>query len=185
MAKAFWLDQDFDRERAGEGFSRYAVHVRKNLEEFAWGDIAPVRFAATVWELATPPSLSPGFVRWDRRVLEASCLRNTWDGTLTAQIKLVSPLPEPLTRSRAWWRDRGWQGWQASFGQYVEPTQQDLARGPFARATLLIQTPVPLDDLPPEPDGPHDGVEDAAHRVLVVLVRELNAVVNPVLDQLE
>lgn len=183
--EAFWLDQDFDRERASDGSSRYAVHVRKHLEEIEWGDIAPVRFACTAWGLAMPPSLSPGFVRWDRRVLEAICVRNTWDGTLTAHVKLVSPLPEQLTRSRAWWRDRGWQGWQETFGQYVEPTQQDLARSPFARATLLVQVPVPLDDLPPEPEGPHDRVEDSAHRAMVVLVRELNAVVTPILDHLD
>ncbi|MEU4509446.1 hypothetical protein AB0G05_08130 [Nonomuraea wenchangensis] len=180
MAKAFWIDQDFDRDRDG----RYAVHVRKNLDEFEWGDIAPVRFACTAWRLATPPSLTPGYVRWDRRVLEADCHRNTWDGTLYARVRLVSPLPEELTRSRAWWRDRGWLGWQETFGQYVEPSQQDLARVPFLRASLLVEAPLPLGDLPPEPEGPHDQVEEHARRAVTVLARELDALVSPVLDQL-
>ncbi|MFF4617083.1 MULTISPECIES: hypothetical protein [Nonomuraea] len=180
MGKAFWIDQEFDRDRDG----RYAVHVRKNLEEFEWGDIAPIRFACAAWRLATPPALTPGYVRWDRRVLDATCHRNTWDGSLYARVRVVSPLPEELTRSRAWWRDRGWLGWQETFGQYVEPTQQDLARHPFLRASLLLEVPVPLDDLPPEPEGPHDEVEQRAHRAVVVLTRELNALVSPVLDQL-
>jgi hypothetical protein len=180
MAKAFWIDQEFDRDRDG----RFSVHVRKNLEEFEWGDIAPVRFACAAWRLATPPSLSPGYVRWDRRVLEATCVRNTWDGTLNARIRVVSPLPAPLTTSRTWWRDRGWLDWQEVFGQYVEPTQQDLARHPFVRASLLIDVPVPLGDLPPEPEGPHDQVEQSAARAVTVLVRELNELITPVLDQL-
>lgn len=87
-------------------------------------------------------------------------------------------------RSRTWWRDRGWLGWQETFGQYVEPTQQDLARIPFLRASLLVEAPVPLDDLPPEPEGPHEEVERRAHRAVTVLARELNALVSPVLDQL-
>ncbi|MDA0637632.1 hypothetical protein OUY22_29850 [Nonomuraea sp. MCN248] len=180
MGRAFWIDQQFDRDRDG----RYAVHVRKNLDAFDWGDIAPVRFACAAWELATPPSLSPGYVRWDRRVLEATCVRNTWDGSLTARVRLVSPLPAQLTSSRAWWRDRGWLGWQEMFGQYVEPSQQDLARHPFLRAGLLVEAPVPLDDLPPEPEGPHDEVEQSAVRAVTVLTRELNALLAPVLEQL-
>jgi hypothetical protein len=104
MAKAFWIDQEFDRDRDG----RYAVHVRKNLEEFEWGDIAPVRFACAAWRLATPPALTPGYVRWDRRILEATCHRNTWDGTLYARIRVVSPLPEgPARRCRAACPPRG------------------------------------------------------------------------------
>ncbi|WP_084962469.1 hypothetical protein [Thermoactinospora rubra] len=178
MTKAFWLDRSE---------SLYATHVRKHVEEFAesFGDIAPVTFACTAWRIATPPFSTPGFVHRDPRILEAACHRNTWDGTLTAEVRLVSPLPGQLTRSRAWWRDRGWRGWLKTFGQYVEPAQQDLARGPFLRATLLVQAPLPLEELPPAPEGPHDRVEDSAQRALVVLVRELNALLSPILDQLE
>ncbi|GAA2416114.1 hypothetical protein [Nonomuraea africana] len=181
MAKAFWIDQELDRDRDG----RYGAHVRKHVEEFAdsFGDIAPVTFACVAWRMAVPPAMSPGHVRWDRRILEASCVRNTWDGTLTAEVRMVSPLPEQLTSSREWWRDRGWRGWQEIFGQFVEPTQEDLTRGPFVRASLLVQAPIPLEELPPAPQGPHDGVEEAAHRALAVLVKELNALLAPVLDR--
>ncbi|WP_181958629.1 hypothetical protein [Nonomuraea diastatica] len=72
-------------------------------------------------------------------------------------------------------------GWQETFGQYVEPTQRDLARHPLLRASLLIE--VPLDGLPPEPEGPHDRVEESAARAVSVLTRTLNDVAGPVLDQ--
>jgi len=59
-SQAFWIDQDFDREQATDGISRYRAEVRGRASEFAesWGDISPVTFAATAWRLAT--ALRPG-----------------------------------------------------------------------------------------------------------------------------
>jgi len=184
---AFWIDHDYDREHAPDGVSRYDAQVRASIEEFAgsWGDIAPVAFACTAWRLATEPALSPGFVRWHRRVLDATCVRNSWDGTLTVQAQLVSPWPAALTWSRDWWRDRGWRDWPEVFGQFVEPAEQDLAKIPYVRATLRIDAPVPLDDLPAAPDGPGEDVEGTARRAVIVLVRELNELISPIVRQLE
>ncbi|MFI2714109.1 hypothetical protein ACH495_28705 [Micromonospora sp. NPDC018662] len=71
--RAFWLDEDFDRERGADGRGRYENEVLRRTDEFAdtWGDIAPVAFAATAWRIAT--ELSPGYVRWHRRIVSASC----------------------------------------------------------------------------------------------------------------
>jgi hypothetical protein len=184
---AFWIDHEYDRERADDGISRYGAHVRSNLDEFSgsWGDIAPVAFACAAWRLATPPVLSPGYVRWHRRVLDASCVRNSWDGTLTAQVNLVSPWPAALTWSRDWWQDRGWQDWPEVFGQFVEPAERDLAKIPYLRASLLVEGPVPLDDLPGAPEGPGDDIEGTARRAVIVLVKELNELVSPLLRQLD
>jgi hypothetical protein len=72
------------------------------------------------------------------------------------------------------------------FGQYVAPSEQDLTRSPHLRASLLVQAPVRLDDLPPAPEGPESsGVEQMARRAVTVLVRELNELLNPIVDQLE
>jgi hypothetical protein len=183
--QAFWIDENFDREHAPGGRSRYRDEVRRRVDEFApaWGDIAPVTFAVVAWRLAT--TLQPGYVRWHPRIVSASCLRSPWDGSLTCDVTLVSPWPAQLTWSRQWDRDRGWRDWPQLFGQYVGPSEQDLTRSPHLRASLLVQAPVRLDDLPPAPEGPADDVERAAHRAVTVLVRELNDLLNPIVDQLE
>jgi hypothetical protein len=155
------------------------------VDEFtdAWGDIAPVTFATAAWRLAT--TLQPGYVRWHQRIVSATCLRSPWDGSLTCEITLVSPWPAELTWSRQWGRDRGWRDWPQLFGQYVAPSEQDLTRSPHLRASLLVQAPVRLDDLPPAPDGPDGTIEQTARRAVTVLVRELNELLNPIVDQLE
>jgi hypothetical protein len=186
VQQAFWIDGNFDREHAPDGRSRYSDEVRRRVDDFAdaWGDIAPVTFAAVAWRLAT--TLQPGYVRWHPRVVSATCLRSSWDGSLTCDVTLVSPWPAELTWSRQWGRDRGWRDWPQLFGQYVAPSEQDLTRSPHLRASLLVQAPVRLDDLPPAPEGPDSNdVEQLAHRAVTVLVRELNELLNPIVDQLE
>jgi hypothetical protein len=72
------------------------------------------------------------------------------------------------------------------FGQYVDPSERDLTRSPHLRASLLVQAPVRLDDLPPAPEGPDgDDVEEMARRAVTVLVRELDELLTPIVDQLE
>jgi hypothetical protein len=182
---AFWLDDSFDREHAVDGRSRYAEEVLRRVDAFAdaWGDIAPVTFAMTAWRLAT--SLSPPYVRWHRRVASATCLRSPWDGSLTCDVTLVSPWPAELTWTKQWVRDRGWRDWPQLFGQYVAPSDQDVTRSPHLRASLRVQAPVPVDDLPRAPEGPDDDVVHAARRAVTVLVRELNELLTPMIDQLE
>lgn len=182
---AFWLDENFDREHAPDGHSRYGAEVRRRAAEFsdAWGDIAPVTFAVTAWRLAT--TLSPGYARWHRRIVSALCLRSPWDGSLTCQVTLVSPWPAELTWTKEWWRDRGWRDWPQLFGQYVPPSEQDLTRSPHLRALLVVEAPVRLDDLPAAPDGPDGELEQTARRAVTVLVRELNELLTPMIGQLE
>jgi hypothetical protein len=183
--RAFWIDTDHDREHAAHGTSRYGEVVASNLAEFSdtLGDIAPVRFACVAWRLAVPPALDPGYLRWHRRVLTAEFRRNEWDGGLLARVELVSPRPAALTESREWWHDRGWRDWPEVFGQYVQPSEQDLSRVPFLRASVLIETPIPVDDLPPAPEDPAE-VTGSAPRAVAVLARSLNDVVTPILRQL-
>ncbi|MEW9527583.1 hypothetical protein [Microbispora sp. NPDC049125] len=175
---AFWLDRDD---------TRYAGQVRQNAGEFAdsFGDIAPVLFACAAWRVATLPITSPPYVRWHRRILSATCVRNTWDGTLNAEVTIVAPLPRALTDSREWWRDRGWQGWQQLFGQFVEPSPRDTAKLPFLRGSLLAQIPVPLGDLPPAPSGPDDDLAPTARRALSVVVRKLDEIISPIIARLD
>jgi hypothetical protein len=183
--RAFWLDEQFDREHGTDGRSRFDAEVHARLPEFsdAWGDIAPVAFASAAWRLAT--GLSPGYVRWHRRIVSATCTRNPWDGGMTFAVTVISGWPAELTWTKQWQRDRGWRDWPQLFGQYMTPTEQDLTRSPHLRAMLQVEGPVPLDDLPPAPDGPGSSVAPAARRAVTVLVRELNELLAPMIGQIE
>jgi hypothetical protein len=185
--EAFWIDHEYDRERAGDGRSRYGELLRREPAAFAdaFGDIAPVTFACTAWRLATPPALSPGFVRWHRRVLTATCERNAWDGGMTARVELVAQRPALLAASRDWRGDWVWRDWPELFGQFLDPTDEDLAKDPYLRASVLVQAPVPLEGLPAAPEGPDDDVEATAHRAVAVLVRKLDGLIAPIVRQLE
>jgi len=180
VVKTFWLDRDHDRYHG-------LVLASQTAFTDALGDIAPVEFACTAWALATPPALDPGYVRWHRRVLTAACVRNPFDGGLTARVELVSSLPAELTATRAWWRDRGWRGWPELFGQFVQPSDRDVSRNPHLRATLLVEAPLPLDGLPaaPEPSASPEDVAASAERAVTVLVRDLSDLVGPLLQQLD
>ncbi|MBT0773694.1 hypothetical protein KIH74_32415 [Kineosporia sp. J2-2] len=178
-----WIDQQYDREH-GE---RYAAHVRSLEAAFAehWGDISPVGFACTAWRLATVPHLDPGYVRLHRRALSAECERNTWDGSLTARVRLVSPPPEPLAKTQVWGQDRGWRGWPVVLGQYLRPSAEEVSRFPHLRPELLIDAPLPLTGLPPAPERPGPELADLAVRAVSVLARELNDLLRPVLAALD
>lgn len=161
--------------------------LRDNVAAFdgLWGDIAPVSFACEAWRLATPPVSDPGFIRWHRRVLTVRCERNSYDGSLNGHLEIASPLPAALQASKTWWRDNGWREWPDFFGQFVTPAKADLAKIPFVRPVLLVDVPLPLDDLPSTPDGPEQRFAETAHRALLVMVRELNRLVAPLVTQLD
>jgi hypothetical protein len=185
--EAFWIDDDFDRERADGDVGRYAAQVRRDTFLFAdtLGDISPVGFACAAWRIATPPWLDPGLIRWHRRILSALCVRNRYDGSLIGQISLVSPLPAALTWSNQWWHDRGWREWPQTFGQFLQPTEQDLAKSPHIRASLLIEVPMSVVGLPAAPEGPDEDLAEKARLAVTFLVRELNDILTPIVRQLE
>ncbi|MEV4535852.1 hypothetical protein AB0J82_18710 [Asanoa sp. NPDC049518] len=173
MKAVFWLDEArraaFDHALASADF------------DDAWGDIAPVTFAATAWRTATDVA----YARWHNRVTDATCRRNTWDGTLTADVAIVAPWPAELARSRQWTRDRGWRDWPQTFGQYLMPTDHDVARAPHLRTQMLVTATVPADRLPPAPEGPADDAAQATHHAVAVIARELDELLGPLLAQLD
>lgn len=185
--RAFWTDDRYDRERARGGAGRYAERLRDNVGEFgaAWGDIAPVEFACAAWRVATPPLTSPGYVRWHRRVLSATCVRNTWDGSLTARVRLVSPPPPRSPCPGPGGATGAGRAGPRSSASSSKPAEQDLAKAPHLRASLEMDAPVPLGRLPAAPDGLDGTLEETAHRALVVLVGELNELLAPIIAQLE
>ncbi|WP_242903707.1 hypothetical protein [Actinomadura terrae] len=194
----FWVDEDYDREYASDGVSRFGAYVRDRLSSaFAecwedFGDSPGVRlaeFASASWRTASGPVMAPGYVRSHTRVLDAQVHRSAWDGSLIGSVSLVAPWPERLLRSYRWQGDLSWRDWPTELRgegyEFVHPMEEDVTRRPFLQASVALSLPVPMHRLPAVPCGPRDGVEWAARAMVSALVAELNALVGPVLEELD
>ncbi len=197
--EAFWTDDEYDREHASDGVSRYGRYVRSAAAsglmaecwDGTWDDdgVRRVRFATAAWETASSPVMAPGYVRHHPRLLSGRLEYCSWDGTLTGVAELVAPWPQPLARSRDWQGGRWWRDWPTesspSGGYYREPGEDEVAANRYLMTTARLVFPVPLSGLPTAPSGPDDGVEAAAREAVTVLVAAMNTVVTPVLTVLE
>ncbi len=189
---AFWVDEEDDRDRASDGVSRFGAYVRQSrLIAECWAedwDNARARFAAAAWETATPPVMSPGYVRRHRRVLRARVEVSPWDATLNGVVDLAIPWPQPLAGSRDWRRGTWWRDWPAErrggLEYYREPGEDESAAHAYLMATAALVFPLPAAGLPAAPSGP-SGAEEAARDAVRVLVAAMDAVVAPVIWALE
>ena len=189
---AFWIDDDYDREYASDGRSRYGAYLRDVAFE-PWTDSdRSAEWAAFAWRRATGPVMSPGYVRYHDRVLAAQLERNAWDGSLIASVALACSWPDqlktvlikPLTLgSRAGY----WQDWPTGYlgvdSRCYEPGEADLAARSYALTTLSLQFTVPSAVLPEAPANTAAQLGAAQH-ALAVLMSELDRVVGPVLSAL-
>lgn len=196
---AFWIDDEYDRQMASDGRSRFAAYVRRAAATAEWADcwngswdddaVRAVRFASEAWRLATTPVMSPGYVRCHPRIRSARVEVNPWDTSLTAAVEILIPQPRQLAAARdsgdgsLWWDWR--QGTCGGESVYLEPGDQELSRYRYMLASTKLAFPLPADGLPPAPDGPGDWIEDAAQRAVTVLCTELQHVVGSVLAVLE
>jgi hypothetical protein len=195
---AFWIDDEYDREQASDGISRYGAYVRRatSLGE-SWDgtwedpDIRQARFAAAAWSTATGPVMAPGYVRHHPRVLAGRVAYNAWDGTLNGLVRVVIPWPQPLAQSRAWQSgDSWWQDWPVEkFGGgracYREPGDEEIAARRYLMASAALIFPLSARTLPAAPAGPRDDLEDRAREAVRVLTDAMNDVVAPVIELLE
>jgi hypothetical protein len=191
---AFWIDQEYDRDQASDGISRYGAYVRRSSElaeswDGTWDDLQTrqARFAEAAWATATTPVMSPGFIRRHPRVIAAAVQVNTWDATLIGNVRLITPWPRPLTTSRAWQLGQWWQDWPAeSRGEqrWREPDERELAGHAYLMASAWLCFPLRL-SLPQPPSGPADSVEATACKTVAALVQAMNAVIVPVIQTLE
>jgi hypothetical protein len=190
----FWIDYEYDRDYASPGPSRFAVYVQDAAPTFEpWTDESrQVELAAWAWNVATPPVMAPGFVRYHRRIASASLARSNWDASLVAQVELVTSPPAALDGLLDWgspWHDWPVETW-GDGPRWLEPSSQDLAARYYMLTTVRLQFTIPHDGLPAvPPDGappltPAQLVAESRHAVQVV-VSELNKVVAPVIAKLE
>jgi hypothetical protein len=73
---AFWINEEYDRDQASDGVSRFGAYVRKATAlaecwDGTWDGpgTRQVQFAAAAWATATAPVMAPGYVRYRPRVL--------------------------------------------------------------------------------------------------------------------
>ena len=195
MTAAFWIDEDYDRENASDGVSRYGAYVRRSgaLAECwdgTWDDpqARRARFAEAAWETATTPVMSPGFVRRHPRVISAAVQVNAWDATLAGAVQVVAPWPQALASSRKWQRGTWWQDWpmETLGGRcWREPSDRELAGHAYLMASAWLVFPLHSTGLPWAPSGPGDHVEATARAAVAALVLAMNAVVTPVIETLD
>ena len=198
ITAAFWIDEEYDRDQANDGISRFGAYVRRSTVlaecwDGKWDGpgTRQTRFAAAAWSTATGPVMAPGYVRHNPRVLTGTVACNTWDGTLNGLVRLVTPWPQPLARSQAWQSDGcWWEDWptQPCGGDtvyYRKPDDDEAAARRYLMASAALIFPLSASALPAAPAGPRDDVEDRAHEAVRVLTRAMNGVVAPVIELLE
>lgn len=184
---AFWIDHEYDRDNSSDGKSRYGSYLRRSPGEIDTDN--PARFAADCWRIANGPIMAPGYVRQHPRIQLARIAHNTWDGTITGFVTLITGWPSILQGAREWKGGARWYGWPTEYtgGQgerYYEPSEEDLTTGSYLMCSAEMAFPVPMDHLPHPPTNPRDLVGDAQDAV-AVLVSALNQVVEPVIAALE
>jgi hypothetical protein len=190
-AAAFWIDDEYDREHASDGVSRYGAYIRDAVFE-PWTDDQAVELAEFAWRRATGPVMAPGYVRRHPRIRTALLERSSWDGSLLAMIDLVTGQPEPLRYLPAGDGPAPWRDWPADYSfstghdQWYEPGGEDLARNPYLLCTASLRFTVPQTGLAKPPARPSMPLLVAQCRdTIAALVRTLNTIVSPVIARID
>jgi hypothetical protein len=151
MTAAFWVDDEYDRDQASDGVSRFGAYVRNSgaiaeyvaecrAESCQDSQTLRARFAAAVWETATTPVMAPGYVRRPPRLISAR------DTSLFGSVELVVPWPQPLASSRDWQGTMSWWDWpgESSGGRkvYREPDEDELAAHAYLMTAARLQFPL-------------------------------------------
>lgn len=195
--QAFWIDYEWDRDRASDGKSRYGAYVRGAMEEFrkSWDGTYETnlagRFAEVAWRTATGPVMSPPFADWRAPVRSAGLQIDVEaEGCpLVATVDLACRWPRSLGHGhdglrhwRSWPYERSWTG------DYPRvPYGDEIVRGCYALASLRLLFAIPAAQLPAPPAAGHrpGEVEDTARKAVEAVVAELNRFVTPVSARLE
>ncbi len=153
------IDDEYDRTRASDGFSRYGAYLAMRLPAVADGDpdvlTNPIRWGAFAWASATPPVMAPGYVTWNDPVED---IELHWDdGRLGAEIVILAPLAARLV---------GWRSWERDLcGNLVEPWHAD--RVALSRVSLRTVLDVALPDPPGQGATSEQNVRAAKHAISI------------------
>ncbi len=182
-----WIDEEFDRDSASDRVSRYGAYLRSHAERFQplWDEsraaggitLDPVEFAAAVFNVATGPVMSPGYVRWHGRVVgfAVGFGEDPEPGRLVCSVTLATspPLRLPPGRWVGWHREGGWR--------WLDPPSDRHA----ALGRLELRWPEQRLPQPAAAQWPGVPNLDDARAAVRAVVDEINATAGPVLALLE
>jgi hypothetical protein len=145
-----YVNDEYDRDNASDGNSRYAAYLRQNHNLFrdGWSDEPrpvqdPAEFAVHAWTVATGPIMAPGYV-WIRPDLRKVTLHHDEDdGALYADIHI------PLRHSHIGGNTKrfpySWQDWESepdySGAQYVSLLEPRSIKKPSVLAAATVRIP--------------------------------------------
>jgi hypothetical protein len=99
----FWIDDQYDRDHASDGHSRYGAYLHQHEQELAedleWG---PHSFLASIWRIGSMPVMAPGYIRQHPQVEDHRLSRDDYDGHLLGIVTLAMRPPADAPRWASW-----------------------------------------------------------------------------------
>lgn len=182
----FWLDLEYDRDYASNGYSRYAHYLDDAARSFReiYADDPSVEFAAIAWRVANGPIMAPGLVRHHPRAITAEALRSDWNGRMVGSVRLVAPPPAQLANVRTpdggWYHDLTLDSWA---GRYNGVGGQELEHASYLTTEVQVLWQIPDSVLPRIAEVPPAGDIRYRHALACVeaVVAEFNRQVGPII----
>ena len=181
------MDDDYDRDNASDGVSRYGAYVRQSFDRWAddaWcveDECSPAKLHTSedewliwTWDRATGPVMVPAYVKVPGHVLAVRLGRDYYGGSLLGAIEVAAPMPVRLGLR--------WRGWELDD---LEERLVGPERLPAALSTVTLTAP-----LVGRWDGPTiraevgDGLVRAAQAAVRNTCVRLNETFGDVLDQI-
>ncbi|MFJ2178916.1 hypothetical protein ACIOHE_39235 [Streptomyces sp. NPDC087851] len=175
------IDDEYDRDRASDGISRYGAYLDQHIGEFhEYGEpstpLPAAEFAAAAWRVATAPIMSRGYVLLRPDITGVDCAF-TEDGRLVLAVTV--PVPHSALSARVPYEWRDW-----------EPDRYSFTDGPFHRLVepegpaLLVTAEIRIvvNGLPVPSHVRGAGLLDDARTAVAFLVHQLNDAAGPVVE---
>ncbi|MDT3396146.1 hypothetical protein RKE29_05740 [Streptomyces sp. B1866] len=184
------VDDDYDRDRASDGYSRFGVYLAQRPDWFHESGepdtpLGAEEFAAAVWQVATGPVMSPGYVH-TRPDLGAVRILHREDGAGLLAVVDV-PLPHSAVRSRLPYAWRDWEKDRYSLADDGDGGYRQLVAPGDDRPAVLVtaQVRAPLDGALLAPTATRGrGLTADAKTAVRVLAGQVNAVAGPMVAAL-
>lgn len=144
------VNDDYDRENASDGVSRYGAYLRQRPDEFrdGWSDEAkPIgtaaEFAVHAWRVATAPVMVPGYVQVRPDLNGITLHLDDDDGSLYADIRV--PLRHHHIGGGPKRFPYAWQDWESdtdySGAEYRGLLEPRAMRKPSVLASAVVRVP--------------------------------------------